>query len=202
MAEAALRAASPPAASAASRIALVTSSMKSGTPSVRSMISSRRSAGSSAALPASCHTRAAPSRRPSRGRAIIVTCGWPIQGGWNSGRKVAISKIGSRSIRASVRSSNSREVGSIQCTSSKTISNGCCRAIVSRVRRSRSKVFSFFRCGASSGLGIEPVPANDSKSASNGRSPFDTAIVAANCASLCCRAPGSSSRAKPAACSR
>ena len=38
------------------------------------------------------------------GRALTVTCGWPALGGRNSGRKVATSRTGSRSIRARTRS--------------------------------------------------------------------------------------------------
>ena len=46
----------------------------------------------------------------SRLSASIVTCGWPAQPCENSGRKVTISKTGSRRTRSSIRSSNSREV--------------------------------------------------------------------------------------------
>ena len=80
--------------------------------------------------------REAPCRR-SRGRSplraagggrrlsvSIVTCGRPSQGGANSGRKVMIGKTRSPSTRSTSRSSNSRVVGSLQCTSSHTISTG------------------------------------------------------------------------------
>jgi hypothetical protein len=39
----------------------------------------------------------------------IVTCGWPVQGGWNSGRNVTISSIGRLRSRSTVRSRSSRE---------------------------------------------------------------------------------------------
>ena len=90
----------------------------------RARRSRRRSRAARPALPASRSTSAAPSRSPSRFSANIVTCGWPLQACWNSGRKVTTSSTGSRRTRSTVRSSNSREVGSIQCASSNTISTG------------------------------------------------------------------------------
>ena len=106
-----------------------------------------RSRGTAALLPAIRSTSAVPSRRPSRFRVSVVTCAWPIQGGWNSGRKVTTSSTGRRRTRSTARSSSSSEVGSIQCTSSNTISTGRCRARASSCRSSASNVFSFFRCG-------------------------------------------------------
>src|ERR1700730_15474851 len=46
------------------------------------------------ALPAICSTRAVRSRRSRRLSASKVVCGWPVQGGWNGGRKVTISSTG------------------------------------------------------------------------------------------------------------
>src|SRR6516162_9829347 len=68
--------------------------------------------------PAIWATRALRSRRSRRLRVSIVTCGWPVQSGWNSGRNVTITNTGRLGARSIVRSSNSREVGSIQCASS------------------------------------------------------------------------------------
>ena len=48
----------------------------------------------------------------------------PAQPALNSGRKVMTSKTGRRRTRSTVRSSSSREVGSIQCASSNTIKTG------------------------------------------------------------------------------
>ena len=83
----------------------------------------------------------------------MLTCGWPVQGGWNSGRKVTISSTGRLRTRSTARSSSSSEVGSIQCTSSNTISTGCWRAKPSSWRISASSVRSFLRCGLRSGSG-------------------------------------------------
>ena len=63
-----------------SSTALVSSSTNSGTPSVRSAISSMISGGS-AAFPATFATIAAVSRRSSRASVSIVTCGCPVHGG-------------------------------------------------------------------------------------------------------------------------
>ena len=48
-----------------------------------------------ARLPSICLTSASPSRRCSRLSTSVVTCDWPVQGGWNSGRKVRSSSTGS-----------------------------------------------------------------------------------------------------------
>ena len=53
-----------------------------------------------------------------------VTCGRPIQGGSNSGRKVTISSTRWLAIRSTARPNASKLVGSDQCTSSKIISTG------------------------------------------------------------------------------
>ena len=66
---------------------LVSSSINSGTPSVRSAICSEISLGS-ALPPVTWRMISAPYRRGSRLRVSIVTWGRPIQGGVNSGRKV------------------------------------------------------------------------------------------------------------------
>src|SRR6266481_2415584 len=68
----------PPAR--ASKTAFVSSSTKSGTPSVRVTICSTVSTGR-ALLPATRCTSIAPSRRSSRLRASTVTCDRPLQGG-------------------------------------------------------------------------------------------------------------------------
>ena len=57
-----------------------------------------------------------------------VTCAWPVQGGWNSGRKVISTRTGSCRTRSTSRPRSSRVEGSIQCTSSYSASTGCCAA--------------------------------------------------------------------------
>ena len=99
------------------------SSMKSGTPSVRSTICSAISLGS-ALPPPTWVIISARCRFDRRLRLRIVTCERPIQGGVNSGRKVMISKTRRVGIRSISRSSDSRVVGSLQWTSSNTISTG------------------------------------------------------------------------------
>ena len=76
-----------------STTALVSSSMNSGTPSVRSVIWSAISLGK-ALPPVTCTIISARSRRGRRLRLISVTCGRPTQGGTNSGRKVTIARSG------------------------------------------------------------------------------------------------------------
>src|SRR5262249_54105087 len=74
----------------------------------------------SALPPVTCAIISARCRRGRRLSMSIVTCGRPIQGGVNSGRKVMMTtarSIGTRSMR---RSRTSRVVGSLQCTSSHT----------------------------------------------------------------------------------
>ena len=63
-------------------------------------------------------TRSAPWRRPSRLMVSVVTCAWPVQGGWNSGRKVISTRTGSCWMRSITRPRSSSVDGSIQCTSS------------------------------------------------------------------------------------
>ena len=97
----------------ASSTALVISSTNSGMPSVRSMISCRRVAGSNL-LPTTRSIMALISRSVSRLMVRAVTHGRPIQGGSNSGLNVT----GSSSTRrvgtlSTIRSNNSRLVGSI-----------------------------------------------------------------------------------------
>ena len=88
----------------ASSTALVSSSTKSGTPSVRSTISSTMSRLSA--------LREVPPEPllTSAGRlnTTIVTCGWPIQGRLNSGRKVTMRSTGRPRMRSIVRSNRSR----------------------------------------------------------------------------------------------
>jgi len=88
-----------------------------------------------------------PSLRPSRFSAIPVTCDWPTQGGWDSGRYVTMSNTGSAAIFSTVRSSSSREGGSIQCRSSKIINTGCRRVNAWSCRSNAANVRSFLRCG-------------------------------------------------------
>jgi hypothetical protein len=78
----------------ASNTAFVNSSRKSGTPSVRSTISSTTSADSAAALPKTPRTSSLASSRPNRRSDNAITCGWSVHGGWNSARKVATSSTG------------------------------------------------------------------------------------------------------------
>src|SRR5262249_8590391 len=72
---------------------LVSSSTNNGTPSVRSTIWLMTSLGK-LFPPAICSTRAVRSRRSRRLSVSIVTCGWPVHDGRNSGRKVTISNTG------------------------------------------------------------------------------------------------------------
>ena len=110
-------------------------------PLARRSLSQHRSAALQRRRPGGPAWRLA--RRSSRLRTRTVTCACPVHGGWNSGRKVIKSRTGRRATRSTSRSSSSRELGSIQCTSSKIISTGRCRAKASSCRSSASKVFSF-----------------------------------------------------------
>ena len=65
---------------------LVSSSMNSGTPSVCARTCSTMASGSALSLVTPAMMPAL-SRRPRRLKGSIVTCGWPTQVGWNSGRK-------------------------------------------------------------------------------------------------------------------
>ena len=105
---------------------LVNSSMNSGTPSVRLTICSTTSSGK-ALPPAICFAKAVLSCRSKRVSATMLTRGWPFQDGRKSGRNVRITSTGRLTTRSTRRSSNSREVGSIQCASSKTMTKGCRR---------------------------------------------------------------------------
>ncbi len=136
---------------------------------------------------------------PRRLSASIVTCGWPVQGGWNSGRNVTISNTGRLRTRSTVRSSSSREVGSIQCASSKTITTGCWRARPSSCRISAASVRSFLRCGLRFGSGWRSEAGNDSRSARNATSSSGSAARASKASSFSSLPPGVSSRANPAA---
>ena len=110
-----------------SSTALVSSSTNSGTPSVRSTISSMISGGS-AALPATFahQRRASRAGRAASARASSHAAARSRAAGIRAGtsRPAAPATAATRSI---VRSSSSREVGSIQWTSSNTISTGCRR---------------------------------------------------------------------------
>src|SRR5258705_211058 len=108
----------PPAAAPASRTVFVISSTNSGTPSVRTTISSMTSAGSGAA-PATWVARRAQVRASSRLSASNVTCRSPVHAGVNFERKLVMMSTLRSGARATVKSISSREVGSIQCASSK-----------------------------------------------------------------------------------
>jgi len=184
------------ACAALSSTALVSSSTKSGTPSLRATISATIS-GVSAVLPARLCTSVSPSRSPSRLSAKLVTWERPPQDGWNSGRKVITSSTGRRRTRSRVRSSNSREVGSIQWTSSNTISTGRCRASASSWVSSASNSFSRLRCGLRFKSAAEL--GNDSSSLNSGISSSSRASGASNTRSFPSFSSIVSSRVKPAA---
>ena len=86
----------------ASSTALVISSTNSGMPSVRATTSCRTFAGIGL-LPATWSIMASISPRVSRLRVRAATCGCPIHGGSNSGRKVMSSSTGSGAIRSTAR---------------------------------------------------------------------------------------------------
>ncbi len=73
--------------------ALVSSSTNSGTPSVRAMMVSMTSTGSTVPL-LSRSTIASTPVRPRRLRVSRVTCGWPASVGWFSGRLVSSNRTG------------------------------------------------------------------------------------------------------------
>ena len=131
---AAIRRAAP--SLSASSTALVISSTNSGMPSVRSMMSCRMFGGMSL-VPETWSIMEPTSRCASRLMVSTVTCGRPIHGGSNSGRKVTISSTRSVAICSTARSSTSRLVGSVQCASSKIISTGSARASASHLRQKR-----------------------------------------------------------------
>jgi hypothetical protein len=136
----------------ASNAAFVISSTNNGMPSVRSMMSWRILAGSSS-LPTTRSITAPASRSPNRFMLRALTCGRPIQGASNSGRKVTISSARRLLIRSTVRPKASRLVGSLQCASSKIISTGVARAGVSNCRPSASIVLCRRCCGSKSSAG-------------------------------------------------
>src|SRR5438105_15855608 len=105
------------------------------------------------------------------------------QGGRNSGRNVTISSTGRLQTRSTVRSNSSREVGSIQCASSKTMTTGWRRAKLSRCRISASSVRSFLRCGPRFGSGWRSEAGNDSRSAINATSSSGGAVLASKASS-------------------
>ena len=180
-----------------SKTVLVNSSTNSGTPSVRSTIWSTTSPGS--ALSEICATKMVRSRRSKRLSVSIVTCGRPVQGGWNSGRKVTSSRTGRVRRCSTVRSSSSREVGSIQCASSKTITTGCWRARPLSWHISASSVRCFFWGGLRSGNGRRSEAGNDYRSAINATSSSGGAARASKDSSFSSLAEAISSRANPAA---
>src|SRR6516162_7260847 len=104
-------------------------------------------------LPATRSIIASTSRRLSRLRVRAVTCGCPIQGGSNSGRKVTINSTRRVATLSTARPNASKLVGSAQCTSSKIISTGPLRANVSTCAWSASSVFCRRCCGVTSSAG-------------------------------------------------
>ena len=95
-----------------------------------------------------------------------------------------ISRTGSRRIRSIVRSNSSREVGSIQCTSSNTISTGRLRLKSSNRPSKASSVFSFFSCGVRFISDSAPPLGSDNRSATSA-----------------CRTPATASSNSSASCS-
>ncbi len=176
---------------------MVNSSTNKGTPSVRSTIWSTTSSGN--ALPAICSTKSVRSRRSSRLSISMLTCGWPAQGGWNSGRNVTISSTGRLGARSTIRSSTSREVGSIQCTSSKIMTTGRWRARPSSWRISASRVRSFLCCGLRFGSGWRSEAGKDIRSAMSATSSSNGVARASKASSFSSLAAGESSRANLAA---
>jgi hypothetical protein len=185
----------PLAASRLSNNVFVSSSMKSGMPSVRSMMRPRISGGS-ALPPVSCWMSVDVSRWPRRLRVSAVTCACPVQGASNSGRKVITISANRCGTRSAARSNNSSEVESIHCASSKTSSVGCRRARPSNCLTNAASISSRF-CRGSVGSG---------SSVGNPNRSLNSARVAgalssdreSNAASLSRFAAGASSRKKPA----
>jgi hypothetical protein len=76
-----------------------------------------------------------------------------------------MSSTGRLGTHSTMRSSSSREVGSLQCASSQTTTTRCRRANPSIWRISASSVVSFLRCGLRFGSGLRSDAGNDSRSA-------------------------------------
>ena len=91
-------------------------------------------------------------RRPVQRQA--VTCACPIQGGENSGRNATIISAGRRGARAIMRSSSSRQVGSVQCASSKINSAGCRRDSATSFEQRRERPFALLRISAARDSGL------------------------------------------------
>ncbi len=182
-----------------SSTALVSSSTNSGTPSVRSMICSS-SAGGSGLPPVTCSTSVMRSRRPRRLSVMLVTCGWPAQGGWKSGRWVMTSRIGKPCMRSTVSVSSSSEVGSLHCTSSNAISTGALRARLSSRPSSAASTSLRLRFG-SIGVALCSGAARPTSSASRlAAAALSSLPCASSFSSLARFCAGVSSRAKSAAC--
>ena len=98
-----------------------------------------------------------------------------------------------------MRSSSSRELGSIQWRSSNIISTGRCRERPSTCRSSASNVFSFLRCGVTSSGGARSADGNECSSAISATSSIGGAVAASSACSLASLAAGSSACRKPAA---
>jgi len=77
----------------------------------------------------------------------MLTCGWPVQGGWNSGRKVTISSTGKllTALAGEVEQLARGRVNPMRVL--ETMTTGCRHAKPSSWRISPSSVLSFFRCG-------------------------------------------------------
>ena len=102
-------------------------------------------------------------------------------------------------MRSIMRSSSSREVGSIQCASSKIITTGCWCARPSSWRISASSVRCFFCCGLRFGSSWCSEAGNDSRSATSARSSGGGAARATKDSSFSSLAEDVSSCANPAA---
>jgi len=102
-------------------------------------------------------------------------------------------------MRSIMRSSSSREVGSIQCASSKSMTTGWRHAKPTISRINAANVRSFFGCGLSLGRGLRSDAGNDSRSASSATSSSGVAAPASRASSFSHLAAGVSSRANPAA---
>ena len=138
-----------PSAPAASQIARVSSSAKSGTPSVRLSTCSTIAAGSPP-RPATRSTRRSVCRRVRRRRARRVTCSSPAHAGLVPGRAVATTSTGAPAAWRTSASSTSSLEGSSQCRSSTTSSTGLRAEAASTSCNSASSVFCLRFCGVSS----------------------------------------------------
>ena len=159
-----------------SNTALVISSTNSGTPSLRTAISSSTASGSR--FPSLIRsTMSCTAARASRFKTRRVTTGWLAKAAPNVGRAVTTTSTALPCTRSSASSSISRVVGSIQCASSTTHITGrrpadpiswstraakvrarrCCGVSVSAPYRSvASRSSSAARSAVASGVAVGP----------------------------------------------